>query len=72
MGRISTINCSASCRPNCRFVWKGPNMFEIEQFNLEFGSVLRNQSGMYVCYVSNIINSSMSQYISVIVDCKYK
>ena len=72
MGSIDTISCSASCRPDCKFVWKGPNMFEIQQFNLMFESVPRNQSGMYVCYVSNSINSSMSQYISVIVNCKYE
>ena len=72
MGSINTINCSASCRPDCRFVWKGPNMFEIQQFDLKFESILRNQSGIYVCYVSNIINSSMSQSISVIVNCKYE
>jgi hypothetical protein len=47
-------------------------MFEIQQFNLKFESVLRNQSGIYVCYVSNNINSSMSQSISVIVNCKYE
>jgi hypothetical protein len=47
-------------------------MFEIQQFNLRFESVLRNQSGIYVCYVSNNINSSMSQSISVIVNCKYE
>ena len=72
MGSINTINCSASCRPDCIFVWKGPNMFEIQQFNLKFESVLRNQSGIYVCNVSNNITSSMSQFISVIVNCKYE
>ena len=72
MGSINTINCSASCRPDCRFVWRGPNMFEIQQFNLKFESVLRNQSGIYVCLVSNIISISMSQSISVIVNCKYE
>ena len=72
MGTMNTINCSASCRPECAFVWKGPTMFEIKQFDLKFESVLRNQSGIYVCYVSNNISSSMSQSISVIVNCKYK
>ena len=72
MGSINTINCSASCRPDCRFVWNGPNMLEIQQFNLKFESVLRNQSGSYVCHVSNTITSSMSQSISVIVNCKYE
>ena len=47
-------------------------MFEIQQFNLKFESVLRNQSGIYVCLVSNIISISMSQSISVIVNCKYE
>ena len=72
MGSINTINCSASCRPDCIFVWKGPNIFEIQQFNLRFESVLRNQSGIYVCYVSNNISSSMSESISVIVNCKHE
>ena len=72
MGSINTISCSASCRPDCKFVWKGPNIFEIQQFNLKFESVLRNQSRIYVCYASNNISSSMSQSISVIVNCKHE
>lgn len=69
---IPAITCSASCRPDCKYMWSGPNDASFVLNLLSLPTIQKNQSGNYYCRASNEVGSMQSSIINVNVQCKYK
>ncbi|VDI36438.1 Hypothetical predicted protein [Mytilus galloprovincialis] len=69
-GSMSTIICSANCRPNCTFNWTGPNGLASDNSALTLGAVYRNQTGEYICNANNFYGSLSTHEIVLIVNLK--
>lgn len=68
---IRKIKCLATCRPDCNYTWTGPTGFTKYQSYLQFVSINRNQSGIYVCTANNDYGNKTSKNIEITVHCEY-
>ena len=64
------INCTASCRPQCTFMWTGPNVPDDTTNNLYLRNINRNQKGTFNCTATNEVGSKMLSNVVVYVRCK--
>ncbi|KAL3860897.1 hypothetical protein ACJMK2_006993 [Sinanodonta woodiana] len=65
-----TVQCAATCVPQCHYQWIGPGISQIDNQGLLYVSeISRNQSGTFTCTVTNPKNpgKSVTANISVIV-----
>ncbi|CAC5380574.1 unnamed protein product [Mytilus coruscus] len=62
---ISSINCSANCRPECKHIWAGPNVPSDTSNVLRLQNIMKNQSGDFQCMVDNEVGSLQSAIINV-------
>ena len=67
---IPSINCTASCRPECIFMWTVPNVPDRATNDLYLQNINRIQSGTFYCTASNEIGSKRSPSVVVDVRCK--
>jgi hypothetical protein len=67
---IPSISCTASCRPQCTFMWTGPNLPDGTTNNLYLQNINRNQRGTFNCTATNEVGSKMSSNVVVDVQCK--
>ena len=67
---IPSINCTASCRPQCTFMWTGPYVPGGTTNNLHLQNINRNQTGTFYCTATNEVGSKMSSSVAVDVRCK--
>ena len=67
---IPSISCTASCRPQCTFMWTGPNVPDGTTNDLYLQNINRNQKGTCNCTATNEVGSKMSSKVAVDVQCK--
>jgi hypothetical protein len=67
---ISSISCTASCRPECFFMWTGPNVSGGTTNDLYIQNINRNQAGTFYCTATNEVGSKRSSRVVVDVRCK--
>jgi hypothetical protein len=67
---IPSISCTVSCRPQCTFMWAGPNVPDDTTNNLYLQNINRNQKGTFNCTATNEVGSKMSSNVVVDVQCK--
>jgi hypothetical protein len=67
---IPSISCTASCRPQCTFMWTGPNVPDGTTNDLYLQNINRNQKGTFNCTATNEVGSRMSSKVAVDVQCK--
>ena len=67
---IPSISCTASCRPECSFMWTGPNVPGDTTNDLYLQNINRNQSGTFYCTATNEVGSKRSSGVVVDVRCK--
>ena len=67
---IPFISCTASCRPQCTFMWTGHNVPDRTTNDLFLQNINRNQSGTFYCTATNEVGSKMSSNVVVDVRCK--
>jgi hypothetical protein len=67
---IPSISCTASCRPQCTFMWTGPNVPDGTTNDLYLQNINRNQTGTFYCTAINEVGSNMSSNVKVDVRCK--
>ena len=67
---IPSISCTASCRPQCTFMWTGPNVPVGTTNDLYLQNINRNQKGTFNCTATNEVGSKMSSKVAVDVQCK--
>jgi hypothetical protein len=67
---IPSISCNASCRPQCTFMWTGPNVPNGPTNDMFLQNINRNQSGTFYCTAANEVGSKMSSSVVVDVRCK--
>ena len=67
---IPFINCTVSCRPQCTFMWTGPNVPDGTTNDLYLQDLSRNQKGTFNCTATNVVGSKMSSNVVVDVRCK--
>ena len=67
---IPSISCTASCRPQCTFMWTGPNVPDRTTNDLFLQNINRNQSGTFYCTATNEVGSKRSSSVVVDVRCK--
>ena len=67
---IPSISCTASCRPQCTFMWTGPNVPDGTTNGLYLQNINRNQKGTFNCTATNEVGSKMSSNVVVDVQCK--
>ena len=67
---MPSINCTASCRPQCTFMWTGPNVPDGTTNVLYLQNINRNQTGTFYCTATNELGSNMSSNVEVDVQCK--
>ena len=67
---IPYINCNASCRPQCTFMWTGPNVPDGTANDLYLQNININQAGTFYCTATNEVGSKMSSNVEVDVRCK--
>ena len=68
---MPSISCAASCRPQCTFMWTGPNIPGGTTNDLYLQNINRNQSGTFYCTATNEVGSKMSSNVVVDVRCKF-
>jgi hypothetical protein len=68
---ISTISCTASCRPECEFIWTGPNVPDGTTNDLYLQNINRNQTGTFYCTATNEVGNNMSPNVVVDIKCKH-
>ena len=68
---IPSISCNASCRPQCTFMWTGPNVPYGTTNDLYLQNINKNQSGTFYCTATNEVGSKMSSNVVVDVRCKF-
>ena len=67
---IPSISCNASCRPQCTFMWTGPNVPGGTTNDLYLENITRNQTGTFYCNATNEVGSKVSSTVKVDVRCK--
>jgi hypothetical protein len=67
---IPSISCTASCRPQCNYMWTGPNVPGGTTNDLYLQNINRNQKGTFNCTVTNEVGNNMSSTVEVDVQCK--
>ena len=67
---LPSISCIASCRPQCTFMWTGPNVPGGTTNDLYLQNINRNQKGTFNCTATNGVGSEMSSNLEVDVRCK--
>ena len=67
---IPSISCTASCRPQCTFMWTGSNVPGGTTNDLYLQNINRIQSGTFYCIATNEVGSKMSSSVVVDVRCK--
>ena len=67
---IPSINCTTSCRPQCTFMWTGPNVTDGTTNDLYLQNITRNQEGTFYCTATNEVGRKMSSNVVVDVQCK--
>ena len=67
---IPSISCTASCRPQCSFMWTGPNVPDDTTNGLYLQNITRNQKGTFYCTATNEVGSKASSTVEVDVRCK--
>ena len=67
---MPSINCTVSCRPQCTFMWTGPNVPEGTTNVLYLQNINRSQTGTFHCIATNEVGSKMSSNVEVDVQCK--
>jgi hypothetical protein len=67
---IPYISCTASCRPQCNFMWTGPNVPDGTTNDLYLQNINRNQTGTFNCTATNEVGSKVSSNVEVYVQCK--
>ena len=67
---IPYISCSASCRPQCTYMWTGPNVPGGTTNDLYLQAINRNQKGTFYCTATNEVGSKVSSNVEVDVRCK--
>ena len=67
---MPSINCTASCRPQCTFMWTGPNVPGGTTNDLYLQNISRNQNGTFYSNATNEVGSKMSSKVAVDVQCK--
>jgi hypothetical protein len=69
---IPYISCTSSCRPQCTFIWTGPNVPDDTTNNLYLQNINRNQKGtFFFCNATNEVGSKVSSTVEIDVRCKY-
>ncbi|KAK3605210.1 hypothetical protein CHS0354_038647 [Potamilus streckersoni] len=63
-----TIECFASCHPNCKYLWKGHDTTESK--TLVITSFEKEDAGNYTCYVTNQETNDTLNSKSIILDVK--
>ena len=66
---IPSINCNASCRPQCTFMWTGPNVWGGTTNDLYLQNINRNEKGTFNCTATNDVGSKTSSNVEV--DVRY-
>ena len=67
---IPYISCTASCRPQCTFMWTGPNVPGGKTNDLYLQNINRSQKGTFYCTATNGEGSNVSSNVEVDVRCK--
>ena len=68
---IPSISCTASCRPQCIFMWTGSNVPDRTTNDLFLQNINRNQSGTFYCTATNEVGSERPSSVVVDVRCKF-
>jgi hypothetical protein len=68
---MPSISCNASCRPQCTFMWTGPNAPGGTTNDLYLQNINRNQKGTFNCTAANEVGSKTSSNVVVDVQCKF-
>jgi hypothetical protein len=67
---IPSISCTTSCRPQCTFMWTGPNVPDGTTNDLYLQNINRNEKGTFNCTTTNEVGSKLSSNVVVDVRCK--
>jgi hypothetical protein len=67
---IPSISCTASCRPECTFMWTGLNVPDGTTNDLFLQNITRNQKGMFNCTATNEVGRKVSSTVKIDVQCK--
>jgi hypothetical protein len=65
-----SINCTASCRPQCTYMWTGPYVPGGTTNDFHLQNINRNQKGTFNCTATNAVRSKVSSNVEVDVRCK--
>ena len=65
------ISCTTACRPQCTFMWTGPNVPDGTTNDLFLQNINRNQAGRFNCTATNEVGNKVSSNVEVDVKCKY-
>ena len=67
---ITSIKCTASCRPQCTFMWTGPNVPDGTTNDLCLQNINRDQRGTFYCTATNEVGNKASPNVEINVRCK--
>ena len=67
---IPSISCTASCRPQCTFMWTGPKVPDDTTSNLDLQNINRNHKGTFYCTATNDVGNKTSPNVEINVRCK--
>jgi hypothetical protein len=67
---VPSISCTVSCRPQCIFMWTGPNVPDGTTKDLYLQNINRNQKGTFNCTATNEVRSHVSSNVVVDIQCK--
>ncbi|CAC5360369.1 unnamed protein product [Mytilus coruscus] len=62
---VAPINCTAKCRPECKYTWFGPHVPSGIKNVLSLENIKKNQSGDFNCTATNVVGSMQSAIINV-------
>jgi hypothetical protein len=68
---LPSVSCTATCRPECTFMWTGPNVPDGTTNDLYLQNINRDQKGTFYCIATNEVGSKMSSKVVVDIKCKY-
>jgi hypothetical protein len=66
---MPSISCNASCRPQCTFMWTGPNVPDDTTNDLYLQNINRHQTGTFYCTATNEVGSNVSSNVELDVRC---
>lgn len=74
--KLTTINCSAECNPDCIITWrkdKQTNITASTVFDTLYLNMSEHDNGNYTCLAENPKNDSymLSKRLSIYINCKY-